>query len=52
VYEAGIIITGLIEAVINPVMAEIALGYGLFSIVKANGMVRTLIDAKPNKKRF
>jgi len=44
--EADIIGTGRIEALINPVMAEIALGHGLVFIVKANGMVRTFIDAK------
>jgi hypothetical protein len=44
--EADIIGTGRIEAVINPMMAEIALGCGLFFIVKTNGMVRTFINAK------
>jgi hypothetical protein len=43
--EADIIGTGRIEALINPMMAKIALGCGLFFIVKANGMVRAFIDA-------
>lgn len=44
--ETDIIGTGRIKALINPVMAEIALGHGLVFIVKANGMVRTFIDAE------
>jgi hypothetical protein len=44
--EADIIGTGRIEPVINPMMAEIALGCGFSIIVKANGMVRAFIDAK------
>jgi hypothetical protein len=44
--EADIIGSGRIETLINPVMAEIALGCGLFFIVKANSMVRAFINAK------
>jgi len=44
--EADIIGTGWIEAVINPMMAEIALGRRLSVLVKADGMVRAFIDAK------
>jgi len=45
--EADIIGTGRIEAVINPMMAEIALGRCPSVLVKANGMVGAFIDAKP-----
>ncbi len=44
--EADIIGASRIEAFINPMMAEIALGYGLLFIIKTNGMVRAFVDAK------
>ena len=50
--EADIVRTGRIEAVIDPVMAEIALGCRLFFIVKANGIVRALVDAKLTSGAF
>ena len=50
--EADIIRTGRIEALINPVMTKIALGYGLSIFVKANGMVRAFIDTKLTPSAF
>ena len=50
--EADIIRTGWIEALINPVMAEVTLDCGLFFIVKANGMVRAFINAKLTSGAF
>ena len=50
--EADIVGTGRIEALIDPVMAEIALGRGLFFIVKANSMIRAFIDAKLTSSAF
>ena len=44
--KADVVGTCGIKSVINPMMAEITLGHGLLFIVKANGMVRTFIDAK------
>ena len=44
--ETDVIGTSRIEALINPVVAKIALGCSLIFIVKANGMVRAFIDAK------
>jgi hypothetical protein len=50
--EADVVSTGRIESVINPMMAKITLGRRLFFIVKANGMVRAFIDAKPTPGTF
>ena len=44
--EADVVGASRIEPVINPMMAEIALGCGLFFIVKTNGVVRAFVDAK------
>ncbi len=46
VSKADVISAGRIEAMIHPMMAEIALGCGLFFIVEVNGVVRAFVDAK------
>jgi hypothetical protein len=50
--EADIIRTGRIEAIINPVMAEVTLGCDLLFIVKANGMVRAFLNTKLTSGAF